>query len=112
MQVSGRLRLLMIVFAAAFAAVEARLVHLQFRTREFWQKEALEARTDVRMVNAARGDLLDCWGRPLAVSRPQHTLSFSYGPFRQNTPIGQIRVEYGITRDGRNGMFVRLGEWF
>jgi cell division protein FtsI/penicillin-binding protein 2 len=92
MQVSGRLRLLMIVFAAAFAAVEARLVHLQFRTREFWQKEALEARTDVRMVNAARGDLLDCWGRPLAVSRPQHTLSFSYGPFRQNTPIGQIRA--------------------
>ena len=28
------------------------------------------------------------------------------------TPIGQIRVEYGITRDSRNGMFVRLGEWF
>ncbi|MBK6941283.1 MAG: hypothetical protein IPH13_13975 [Planctomycetes bacterium] len=92
MQVFGRLRLLMIVFAAAFAAVEVRLVHLQFRTREFWQKEALEARTDVRTVNAARGDLLDCWGRPLAVSRPQHTLSFAYGPFRQNTPIGQIRA--------------------
>lgn len=28
------------------------------------------------------------------------------------TPIGPIRVEYGITRDGRNGMFVRVGEWF
>lgn len=28
------------------------------------------------------------------------------------TPIGPIRVEYGITRDGRNGVFVRVGEWY
>ena len=28
------------------------------------------------------------------------------------TPIGPIRVEYGITRDGRNGVLVRVGEWF
>lgn len=28
------------------------------------------------------------------------------------TPIGAIRVEYGVTRSGRNGMFVRLGEWY
>jgi len=28
------------------------------------------------------------------------------------TPIGPIRVEYGVTRGGRNNVFVRLGEWF
>ncbi len=28
------------------------------------------------------------------------------------TPIGSIRVEYGRARGGRDGMFVRLGEWF
>jgi NTE family protein len=28
------------------------------------------------------------------------------------TPIGPIRVEYGVTRAERNAFFVRLGEWF
>jgi len=28
------------------------------------------------------------------------------------TPIGPIRVEYGVARDERNGFFVRLGDWF
>jgi predicted acylesterase/phospholipase RssA len=28
------------------------------------------------------------------------------------TPIGPIRVEYGVAREARNGFFVRLGEWF
>jgi NTE family protein len=29
-----------------------------------------------------------------------------------DTPIGPIRAEYGISRGGRNGVFLRLGEWF
>jgi predicted acylesterase/phospholipase RssA len=32
--------------------------------------------------------------------------------FGADTPIGPVRAEYGITRGGRNGVFVRLGEWF
>jgi NTE family protein len=28
------------------------------------------------------------------------------------TPIGPIRVEYGLARGGRNGVFLRLGEWY
>jgi NTE family protein len=28
------------------------------------------------------------------------------------TPIGPIRLEYGVARGGRNGFFLRLGEWF
>jgi predicted acylesterase/phospholipase RssA len=28
------------------------------------------------------------------------------------TPIGPIRVEYGVARRERNGFFVRLGDWF
>jgi len=32
--------------------------------------------------------------------------------FGVDTPIGPIRLEYGIERGGRNGFFVRLGEWF
>jgi NTE family protein len=28
------------------------------------------------------------------------------------TPIGPIRLEYGIARGGRNGFFLRVGEWF
>jgi NTE family protein len=29
-----------------------------------------------------------------------------------DTPIGPIRVEYGVARNERNAFFVRLGEWF
>ncbi len=29
-----------------------------------------------------------------------------------DTPIGPIRVEYGLERSGRNGVLVRVGEWF
>jgi NTE family protein len=29
-----------------------------------------------------------------------------------DTPIGPIRVEYGAAKGGRNGFFVRVGEWF
>jgi hypothetical protein len=32
--------------------------------------------------------------------------------FAAETPIGSFRVEYGRARGGRDGMFVRLGEWF
>ncbi|HTS88865.1 MAG TPA: patatin-like phospholipase family protein [Gemmatimonadales bacterium] len=28
------------------------------------------------------------------------------------TPIGPARVEYGVSQNGRNGVFLRLGEWF
>jgi hypothetical protein len=28
------------------------------------------------------------------------------------TPIGPMRVEYGLARGGRNGVFLRLGEWY
>lgn len=28
------------------------------------------------------------------------------------TPIGPIRVEYGVARGGRKGVFLRVGEWF
>ncbi len=28
------------------------------------------------------------------------------------TPLGPIRVEYGLTREGRNGVFFRVGEWY
>jgi len=29
-----------------------------------------------------------------------------------DTPLGPIRVEYGVSRGGRNGALVRLGDWF
>jgi NTE family protein len=29
-----------------------------------------------------------------------------------DTPIGPIRVEYGVATGGRNGVFLRLGEWY
>lgn len=32
--------------------------------------------------------------------------------FSVETPIGPIRLEYGIEQDGRDEFFVRLGEWF
>ncbi len=32
--------------------------------------------------------------------------------FAAETPIGSMRVEYGRARGGRDGIFVRLGEWF
>jgi outer membrane translocation and assembly module TamA len=32
--------------------------------------------------------------------------------FSVKTPIGPIRLEYGIEQGGRDEFFVRLGEWF
>jgi hypothetical protein len=32
--------------------------------------------------------------------------------FAAETPIGPIRAEYGISRGGRNGVFLRIGEWY
>jgi outer membrane protein assembly factor BamA len=28
------------------------------------------------------------------------------------TPVGPVRVDYGIARTGEDGFFIRLGEWF
>ena len=28
------------------------------------------------------------------------------------TPLGPVRVDYGIARTGEDGFFIRLGEWF
>jgi hypothetical protein len=46
-----------------------------------------------------------------AVPRGSWQLGVRAG-FAAETPIGSIRVEYGRARGGRDGMFVRLGEWF
>jgi NTE family protein len=32
--------------------------------------------------------------------------------FGADTPIGPIRAEYGVSRGGRNGVFLRIGEWY
>lgn len=41
-----------------------------------------------------------------------HWLSGGRVGFGADTPIGPIRAEYGVSRGGRNGVFLRLGEWF
>jgi hypothetical protein len=32
--------------------------------------------------------------------------------FGADTPVGPVRFEYGVAKDGRSAFFVRLGQWF
>jgi NTE family protein len=32
--------------------------------------------------------------------------------FGADTPVGPVRFEYGVTKNGRSAVFVRLGQWF
>lgn len=101
----GRLRVVLWIFCGLFALVEARLVHLQFGTRDFWTAEARKSRTGGAPVPFARGDILDRYGRPLAASETVHQLELVYGRFRRGTPIGLL---VGASRmlmeaEGRSG---------
>lgn len=84
-----RLRFVTWVFAALYLVVVGRLVHLQFVAREFWDNEALNARTDEESVPFRRGSILDRWGNPLAVGEIDQTLYLVFGEFRKKTALGQ-----------------------
>lgn len=85
-----RLRILAWIFVALFLAVEARLAHLQFSEREFWELEGRKARLEGRAVPFKRGALLDRHGRVLAEGRQVHNLTFTYQLFRRETAIGRL----------------------
>jgi len=84
------LRVLLWCFALLFGVVEARLVHLQFGTADFWRDEARKSRTDIKTIPFQRGAIRDRLGRPLAVGLPVHDLAFDCREFRRETPAGAI----------------------
>ncbi len=85
-----RLRWLTWIFVLLFAVVDARLAHLQFVARDFWEGEARATREDGEFVPFRRGAILDRFGKPLAVGEIDQTLNLLYSKFRRETPLGQI----------------------
>lgn len=85
-----RLRILVWLFAALFLAVEARLAHLQFVERDFWETEGRKTRLEGRAVPFKRGALLDRYGRVLAEGRQVHNLTLTYKTFRRASAIGAL----------------------
>ena len=85
-----RLRILIWLFAVLVGAVEARLFHLQFVERDFWEAEARKTRTGGNAVPFRRGTIYDRYGRPLAEGRTVHNVEFRYHEFRRTTPIGLL----------------------
>lgn len=115
-----RLRVLLWMFAALFAVVEGRLVHLQFVTRSFWEGEALASRTGGRSSPFRRGAIYDRYGRALAIGETNHTLSFVFADFRRETPVGQVigaarlllaGSDDGLGRDLVRDVLARPDEW-
>ncbi len=107
-----RLRVLLLIFAALFLLVEARLVHLQFATRGFWEAEARASRLGGRPVPFSRGGIYDRYGRPLAEGETVHRLSFVFNTFRRETPVGLVLgadrlLHEDLGRDRAGGATIR-----
>ncbi len=101
----GGSRLLQVglVFVGVAAAIVARLATLQFSQREFWDTEAIKARTRAQAIGFRRGAIVDCAGRPLASHRTTWNLAFVFAGFRRGAASGQLLLaRYLLTGERRD----------
>jgi cell division protein FtsI/penicillin-binding protein 2 len=89
-----RLLHVVLVFVAIAVAIGRRLVTLQFEQREFWEEEAVLARTRAQPIGFRRGAILDRSGRALAWHRPTWNLAFVFTEFRKGTACGQLLLSH------------------
>jgi cell division protein FtsI (penicillin-binding protein 3) len=68
--VKGRLAFFLALIAAAFAAIGARLYHLQVARHDHYAREAEKQQQRIVELNPPRGTFFDARGRELAVSGP------------------------------------------
>ncbi len=75
----SRARLLGAVFCVGFGALSLRLADVQLASAAEWRSRGEEQRMDIRPIPASRGDLLDRYGAPLALSVPVFDLVVDQG---------------------------------
>jgi cell division protein FtsI/penicillin-binding protein 2 len=78
----GRLVQIAVVFVAMAGAIAWHLAVLQLRDYDFWEHEAIVARTRERTLPCRRGDVRDCDGRLLATSRTVYDLELLFASLR------------------------------
>lgn len=111
--------LVLAVFAAFAFTLLGRLYQVQVIQHEFWENEALAARTQPVILPFQRGRILDCRGVELATSETSLDLMFSFGEFRKGSPLGQLlmvhylltgeRLTVGSIRDDPEPLLRRIG---
>ncbi|MSR45542.1 MAG: hypothetical protein EXS13_00480 [Planctomycetes bacterium] len=99
-----RLLHVVLVFLAVAAAIGQRLATLQFEQREFWEAEAVKARTRAETLGFKRGAILDCDGRPIASNRTTRNLAFVFGGFRRGAACGQLLLTHYLLTGERCGV--------
>src|SRR5678815_4338333 len=89
---AGGARLFQIAIGLVLAAagIGWHLFDLQVLQRTFWEREAALAITREQVLPERRGEIRDCWGRPLATSHTAFDLEFVEDEFRRGTTSGQL----------------------
>jgi cell division protein FtsI/penicillin-binding protein 2 len=78
----SRLVQIAFIFVAMAGAIAWHLAALQIREHDFWEHEAVVARTRERVLPCRRGDVSDCFGRRLATSRTVYDLELLFASLR------------------------------
>ena len=78
----GRSALVLVCFAAAVAAIEARVLYLQLVDRDFLTAQGDDRHLRTVQMSAHRGSILDRHGEPLAVSTPVDSIWVNPGELK------------------------------
>jgi cell division protein FtsI/penicillin-binding protein 2 len=92
----GRLFQIAIGFVLAAAGIAWHLFDLQVLQTEFWEREAALAITREQVLPCQRGEIRDCWGRPLAASRTAFDLELVFNELRRKTASGQLLASHWL----------------
>ena len=95
---AGGARLFQIAIGLVLAAVGIgwHLFDLQVLQKSFWEREAALAITREQVLPYRRGEIRDCWGRPLATSHTAFDLEFVFSEFRRGTTSGQLLAAHWL----------------
>jgi cell division protein FtsI/penicillin-binding protein 2 len=92
----GRLIHVAIAFLAVAGAIVARLGRLQLGERDFWEREAVKARTRAVAIGFRRGAIVDRMGRPLASHRTTRNVVLVFSSFRKGTACGELMLSHWL----------------
>jgi cell division protein FtsI/penicillin-binding protein 2 len=92
----GRLFQIAIGFVLAAAGIAWHLFDLQVLQTAFWEREAALAITREQVLPCQRGEIRDCWGRPLAASRTAFDLELVFNELRHRTAAGQLLASHWL----------------
>jgi len=96
-----RFQFLFAAVAVLYLLVVGRLFALQILQNDFWENEALKARTIARTIPFERGWILARDLTPLAVTENTWDLRFVFGQYRKESTAGQIGMVFYLTSGQR-----------